>query len=454
MIAPTGPSLFKLTAIHYSRITTVLCILVATGIAPTFAQDYAYGPASPDAPASVLEVPVGIPESLNRAAAIAAQTHPLVGAVEAEGQALEAELRGARWRRFPNLTVEVLAVTKGNSLIDSNGIAANLVLEQPIWAGGRIDAEIDQARANLAAGQNRVGEAERDIILEVTSAYYDYVLAVARANVLVQSLHQHRKLLDSINRRVEREVSPLIDYTLGRSRTAQVELDLASVRELQERARARLLELTGGVDVGPVLPTVGVDDMLPPEGLALSEALACSPTLATLTHLVDVAEAQKRATRGRILPQLLFQLSQNENTGARAAIVFRAQTGNGLSQLAALDSTNARIQRALAEFGDAERHLRERLRREYILSRTARQRIEFGVLAADTSEEIIASYRRQFIAGRRSWLDVMNAVREAANARLSEEGARVAAAASTARILALTCRWDPVVGGRGNEHWR
>ena len=132
---------------------------------------------------------------------------------------------------------------------------------------------------------------------------------------------------------------------------------------------------------------------------------------------------------------------------------MRSQFGNGLSQLAAIDTSDARIKRALAEFGEAERRLREQLRRDYVLVRAARARIEAGVLAADAAAEIIESYQRQFIAGRRSWLDVMNAVREAANARLSESDARVTSAAGTARILAQTCRWrsDGAVAETGVE---
>jgi adhesin transport system outer membrane protein len=35
-----------------------------------------------------------------------------------------------------------------------------------------------------------------------------------------------------------------------------------------------------------------------------------------------------------------------------------------------------------------------------------------------TASNVSASYMRQFIAGRRSWLDVMNALREAVNAQI------------------------------------
>jgi adhesin transport system outer membrane protein len=410
------------------------------------AQDDVYGPAAPQSDAAAQPAPAAIPEPLAIAATIAARSHPQVGAARAEGRALEAELRGARWLRYPALTVEALAATQGSTFADQDGLTANVALEQPLWAGGTIDAEIDRARANRAAGEHRVGEAARDIVLEVVSAYYDYVLAGEREEALRQSLAEHRELLGSIERRVEQEVSPLADFTLGRSRTAQVELDLASAGELRDSAQARLLELTGGVEVEPELPPVDLSDVLPPEGLALNEALSCSPTLGALTDQVDMAEAQKRAARGNLFPRVLFQLSQNEITGARAAIVLRAQTGNGLSQLTAIDSAGARIDRAMAEYSDAERRLREQLRRDYINVRAARQRIESGAIAADTTALLIESYQRQFIAGRRSWLDVMNAVREAATARLSEADARVTVAAATARILALSCRWQPAEG--------
>ena len=416
--------------------------LTASGLA---AQDV-YGPPAQEAVLERPPAPIAIPDPLDMAAAVAADTHPLIKAAQAEQSALDSEYRGARWLRYPSLSVEALAATKGSNVADQDGLAINAALEQPLWAGGRISGEINRARANQAVGANRVQEAQRDIILRVVEAYYDFVLATERYSVLEDTLSEQQTLLEAIGRRVDQEVSPRADLTLGMSRIAQVELDLASAEELRESARSRLQELTGGLDIAPELPLAGAVDMLPAEDIALGEALACSPSLDALSNLVGVAEAQKDIARAQLFPQVLLQLSQNELTGARAAIVLRAQTGSGLSQLTAIDSSDARIQRALAEFGEEERRLREQLRRNYVLVRSSRQRIAAGVLAADAAAEIIASYQRQFIAGRRSWLDVMNAVREASSARLSESDARVAAAAGTARIMSLMCRWQPVGG--------
>jgi len=414
--------------------------------APVQAQDAAYGPPAQDIDPARPPAPPAIPAELDRAAIIAADTHPRVNAAAAESDALESDYRGARWLRYPNLGVEALVATKGSSLADSDGITANIVAEQPVWSGGRITGEIDRAKAASRAGLNRVAEAEQQIALEVTQAYYEQVLATERAQVLTDSLEQHRLLVGSIERRVAQEVSPQVDLTLARSRIAQIELELASAQEMRDSARTSLLQLTGGVEIVPVLPPATIADTLPPLEQAVAEGLQCSPTLQSLINQIDGAEASRRVARGELLPQLLLQLSQNEITGARAAVVLRAETGNGLSRLSAIDSAEARIQRSLAEFGDAERDLREQLGRDYIQLRAARQRTTAGVIAADTAVELIASYQRQFIAGRRSWLDVMNAVREAASARLSESEARVTVAAAAARIMALSCQWDPASG--------
>ena len=402
-----------------------------------------YGPPAEEPAPERPPTPIAIPIPLDQAASLAATTHPLVGATEAEAKALEAELRGAKRGRYPSLSVEALAATSGSSFADQDGLTLNAALEQPIWTGGRINGGIARARANLGAGESRIDQAQRQIVNEVIRAYYDYVLADERLAVLEGSLNKHNDLLASIERRVKQEVSPLADLTLGRSRTAQVELDLTSTRELRETAKLRLSELTGGVEITPTLPPPSVVDILPPEDLAIAEAAGCDPSLAVLTNLIAAAEAQRDVAKAQLLPQVLLQLSQNEITGARAALVLRMQLSNGASEFTAIESSDARIQRALAEFGEAQRRRREELRRQYILVRASNSRIEVGALAADAADQIVASYRRQFIAGRRSWLDVMNAVREAASARLLESNARVTAATGTAQILALTCRWQP-----------
>jgi adhesin transport system outer membrane protein len=50
---------------------------------------------------------------------------------------------------------------------------------------------------------------------------------------------------------------------------------------------------------------------------------------------------------------------------------------------------------------------------------------------------------RQFLAGRKTWIDVMNAVRESNAARTGLTEAKISAMSSAARLRLRTCRWAP-----------
>jgi outer membrane protein, adhesin transport system len=53
------------------------------------------------------------------------------------------------------------------------------------------------------------------------------------------------------------------------------------------------------------------------------------------------------------------------------------------------------------------------------------------------------SFQRQFVVGRRSWLDVMNTALEVTQSEVAAADAEVSAMESAARILLRTCRWQP-----------
>ncbi|NRB36721.1 MAG: TolC family protein, partial [Rhodobacteraceae bacterium] len=99
--------------------------------------------------------------------------------------------------------------------------------------------------------------------------------------------------------------------------------------------------------------------------------------------------------------------------------------------------------RAIAQLGEADREVRNQLRTQYVALRSNQQRDETGTLAVDAADALLLSYERQFVAGRRSWLDVLNAAREKVSTRIARSDARVSAANSATRILALSCRWRP-----------
>lgn len=427
---------------------SLLGFLSCAGVA--IAQDQeVYGPPTPAelAKVEVPEVgvlPPGIPFALGQAVEIAAANHPLIMRAVADRKSSLADLRGAKWQVFPSLSVEGLALGGGNNIGVQDGLAANLVVEQPLYTFGRIDGTIDGAEAALESSTYAVVDTQQEIALRTVSAYFDLALATRREVVLKESLAQHEELLRSIERRVEQEISPGADLELAQSRAAQIEQDLAAVSGLRATSFSRLQELIGyaQLDIGSV-PTFAPNLALPTEEEIVAMTLECSPRLKALQALRAEVDAERRVAKSRLFPQILAQGSTNEITGTRAGLAVRLQTGNGLSQLSAVQSVEAQIVSAEFELATNEREIREQVRIDYLTFMSGRDRALASSKATRSSDSVTESYKRQFITGRRTWLDVMNAVRESMAAKLTEADAELGTLAAYSRLMLRSCQWTP-----------
>lgn len=429
-----------------AALSAALCLLAA----PLSAQSTGavYGPPADPVRGEVaitpLDAPPGIPSALLRAAATAAENYPTIRNAEAEVRASRADLRGARWLRFPSLTLEALALTQGREGFAGSGLTANIVGEQPIYTFGKLGGTIDRAEANLLVRRAALDETAQQVALQVSDSFFNLALSARRQAVLEAGLKQHRALLQTIQNRVRQEVSPQSDLDLAMSRTAQLEQDLELAKASRSSSLSRLVQLVGSssIDFGNV-PDYDKGSMHPTEEGAIDRALNCDPKLARLRGEVLVAEADAKVAKGSIFPQVLGQVTHNEITGTRAGIILRAQTGAGLSQLAASDAARTRAQAAVFSVAAAERELREALQLDFVNNRASGERVNANSQASLTSELVTESYKRQFITGRRTWLDVMNAVREATSSKLSMADAEIGAMASNAHIWLRTCGWQP-----------
>lgn len=433
-------------------------VALAGAIFPTSALADAngvYGPADPAAPAvEIGDAPRAIPRSLAESARMAVEGYPAILSAEANLRAARSDVRGAKWLRFPSLSVEGLAATKGSENASTNTLYANVTLEQPIWTGGKIGGTVERAEAAWLVRRGLLEETAREVAQRVVDSYYTIALNARRKDVLTRSLEQHRLLVQSIANRVAQEVSPRADLELANSRAAQIEQELASAGAQLQSAYSQLVQLVGKpVDLGNV-PAYDPVFHHPSEQGAIEKALQCEPKIQRLKAEVLVADADRRVAKASLFPQVLGQLSHNEVTGSRAGLALRMQTGNGLSQLSALQSASARVDSAEFEIQTAERDLREALRLDFVTNSAAGDRIRASLRAAEASTVVTESYKRQFIAGRRTWLDVMNALRETMTSELTVADAEIAAEASSARILLRTCAWQPELPGTSDQDKR
>lgn len=402
------------------------------------------GPAAEIVVPAASEAPAAIPPELAAIASRAVDANPAIRAARINNRAAETDVRSARWLYGPSVSVQAFAFEGGSAVVRGDNFTTNLVVDQPIWQGGRIGGTIDRARAAVRQSEALTDETAQDVGLRVTNVYFELVRSLERVRALDQGLREHRNLVSSIERRVEQEVSPRVDLELGRSRTAQL---LESRTSAQAQASAALEQLRVLLAEPAFTPAANpaYDPAVhhPSQEGAIQAATTCSPTRRRLQAEALVARADQKLARAAVLPRLSAQFTSNEVTGERVGLALNATTNGGLSQFEAERSARLRRDAAEVRIGAADLDLQTALAADFAENQSSRERIASSRAAAQSARAVTDSFQRQFVVGRRGWLDVMNTALEVTQAELAVSDAEVSAMASAARIQLRACRWQP-----------
>ena len=403
-----------------------------------------YGPPTPKVEHGKLaeigwnDAPRMVPPALEEAVNLVSAKYPSALSARAALRAAAADVNAAKWMRFPSIQGNV-------AYLDSSGSPQpQVVVETPIWSGGRIGSSIRRAKAEESVSSAAYVETVQDLAVLTVNTYFEIVRQTQSEQMLAESVDVHRQLVETMERRVGQEISPQADLELARSRMAQIEQQYTVVRQQRNTALRVLAELVADptFDLGPV-PYYDPEYDLANRDALEDQSVSFDPTLRRLRSQSDVARAEVDQTKSTILPQLNAQYSYDEVFGSRVGVVVRAQTTGGLSQLSQVNSAKLRVDAALEQIRTTEQQLRRDVASDVILYESAKKRASISREATDTAARVSASYMRQFIAGRRSWLDVMNALREAVTAQLGRADAEVQVMSAATRLLLRSGRWHP-----------
>ena len=360
--------------------------------------------------------------------------HPAVLGKRAGVQAARGDLEGARWQRWPTPSIETGAGTGGAH-------TTLLRLEQPLWNAGRIDAAIDAAGSRLSAADASVIEARQELGLKLIAAWAEARRQQERAVYAAEGVREHERLLRMIDRRVAQEVSPAVDRKFAQSRLLQVLNDQTLVRQALANALTQLGQLAGQ-------PVSRVDDADPPAPIvasreaAVAAALDHSPVLRRLAAEEQAAEADIASRKSALWPSVSLRLEKSTGTTVlpieRAMLMLSAQPGAGLSASAGVEAALARREAARQTRDAAVREINEQIGIDWEELQAARDRLSNAREARSMSTEVFESYSRQYIAGRKTWIDVLNAVRETTQSDFALADARVQVVAAGERLRLRT----------------
>jgi adhesin transport system outer membrane protein len=384
--------------------------------------------------------------SVDQAMQYAIKTHPLILSAEGQYRAAKSELTASRWSRFPT----VGASARENSFDQKQDVTT---ASMPLWMGGRINADIDLAKSNRDGALSGISEAQQSVILETIGLFFDYFKSEKKLEIASLNVDEHQRLYEIIERRVEAATSPDVDAMLAQARlqsARSAQIQAASVKNISKAS----LELT----VGRVIDAVLVDNNPEPFGISLNEAvatgIAVSPRIARIEAEIMGFDANIKAAKSALYPQVSLGYEKRSidpgssgDDQEETFVSVQFQPGAGLAVASSISAAKQRKQSARDSLEAEKRELRRQIKTAWNEYASVSFQLEPSKMLVDATNSVIESYLRQYAVGKKSWLDVLNAQREATQARNTLVDFEVQYLTSIYRLRVLMNEINPTILG-------
>lgn len=382
---------------------------------------------------------------------LAVQAHPEVTAKRAELGGARAGQDAARWQYYPTPSLQVRQQDRGSNVTVAS-------VQQPLWSGGRLDAGLDAADSRVRSADVAISEMQYTLALRVVSAWQSWMQARGRVEALGKGMALLGAYGETVRQRIKGGVSPEVDRELVESRLAQTQGDLTTARAAERSALSQMSQLIGRpLRADELSLNLGVADNVPALERQVERSVLASAALRRIEAEVEAAHHDATQKRASLWPTLAlraeYQYGDLNNTGVisdynRVMLVMDYVPGAGLSSAAGIDAAEARVLGLRENLEASRRDLVSKVAadyEDYVSSRGRERDIRRTLKAAS---EVLASYDRLFVAGKRSWLDVLNAAREVTQVQtsLADVEAQLAASQYRLRLHAGELSWQQGVG--------
>lgn len=351
----------------------------------------------------------------------AIQTYPSIESAKFEQQATIENIRAAKLNLLP-----APSITSGYDKDDFN---TQFTIRQPLWTGGKLTANVNQAIFNDKAATERIYEQQNQVAKTTIEAWQGYIQAIAKQRIHLDSLDQLNEFEQMMQRRVGQGVSARIELDLVTNRILQDQNAYQAAVEQQRIAAARLQQIVGqplSQATTSNLKTLTEQAKRQSAGfeeMAFNQVGFHNPTVVKEHFQIESAkqevEAQRAARYPTIYAQYEYSHYQESNRNdlddrddGRFSIGLTYDPGAGFSNLALARASQAQVNSLVQSQEASHRQMIEEIQVQYQQFASAKDRETSLIAAAAGAQIVVNSYRRQFIAGRKSWLEVLNAVRE------------------------------------------
>lgn len=351
----------------------------------------------------------------------AIQTYPSIESARFDQQATVENIKAAKLNLLPTPSI-----TSGYGEDDFN---SQIRIRQPLWTGGKLTANVNQAIFNDKAATERVFEQQNQVAKNTIEAWQSYMQAVARQRIHLDSLDQLNEFEQMMQRRVGQGVSARIELDLATNRILQEQNAYQAAVGQQRIAAARLEQIIGQsvsqtrISDIKTLTEQAKRQAVNFEDMAFNQASFYNPTVVKEHFQIESAKQEVEVQRAARYPTIYAQYQHSyyqendrndldDRDDGIFSIGLTYDPGAGFSNLALARASQAQVNSLVQSQQASRRRVLEEIQIQYQQFVSAKDRETSLVAAVAGAQIVVNSYRRQFIAGRKSWLEVLNAVRE------------------------------------------
>lgn len=302
---------------------------------------------------------------------------------------------------------------------------ATFRLQQPLYTFGRLSNAKNKFAAGYESQNLTINEVQIQLAQAVLQSWGEWYAAILRSEALSKSIETHKKLKQSVTRRSNMGASSPSEIKLSMARLAQVEAQVANA-ELQIRAaKVKLEQLVGDSIPDAAIPSQFLEFNIKDEPLMLQSALSINPTLKRFTADIKKSEFESLEEKSALAPEIYLRAEHQRGDFStsipfhnRVFIGFQSDFGAGSSALLEVKLSQQRTQTLKAEINVVKRDITERVKLELAQLDILDIRQTALELSLSANQDIAEAFNRQYLAGRRSWVEVMNTARELSQAEL------------------------------------
>ena len=319
----------------------------------------------------------------------------------------------ARWGYFPTPSINLSS--------SSNNTKTILRLDQPIWAGGKIDASRDKAQARNDEAIYGHNLSQFNLIEDYLNALQRYLQAQDKIDIMNGALIELEDIMQTIDRMIVAGELSIADKNLLNTRIADIYSSLEITQAQYDVAKIQLEILTGyKVRCNVSFTNKSIFANKINIELLVDEMLAFHPSLKILTARIEIAKSDVDAAESRLWPTLKLRgehtkgsIYKSNNNNAEENLIyllFEMSTGAGASAFNNIERTKINVLKVKSQKLTKEKEVIDQLMNNYTRYVAVKTNIELLSNDIKIAEKVYASNKRLFFLQQKKWVDVVNAL--------------------------------------------